>query len=174
MTALARISRELAWFKTEASRAVGRVSRSRQVFRRSPGAPCARLLHASDLARLLYVPIREQPEEAPPASLSVSGQELHDVARIGRHAMFLQPSAHETDHLPMIVRQSNTFSARDLYREVLGPLRRIDEVPFGIGCGRASVASHATHPDSRVESRDFQDRIAASAITIIKTGDQGA
>jgi hypothetical protein len=42
-------------------------------------------------------------------------------------------------------------SLRDLLREVLGPVRGIDEIALRIGCNRAtlSIASHAKHPDFR-------------------------
>ena len=166
MTAIARISREVAWFKAEASRAVGRVSRSRQVFRRSSGAPCARLLHASDLARLFHVAVRKQLEDAPPAGFSVSSQKFHDVARIGRNAMLVKPSAHEADRLPMLVRQSDAFALRDLFGEFLGPLRGVDQVALRVGQGRATMrtANHAKHANLEVMDRDSGHPVASANI----------
>jgi hypothetical protein len=150
MTAPARISREVAWFKAEASRAVGRVSRSRQVFRRLPGAPCARPLHSSDLASLFHVTVRKQLKDTPPAGFSVSSQEFHNVARIGRNAMLVKPPAHEADRLPVLVRQGDAFALRNLFGELLGPLRGVDQIALRVGQGRATmrIANHAKHANS--------------------------
>jgi hypothetical protein len=69
----------------------------------------------------------------------------------------------------MFARQSNIFSPRNLIRKVLGPLRRIDDVTFGIGYKRASIPNHAKHFNSTVENCDFRDRIRGDAVNKIVT-----